>query len=93
MMAKHKKTVFQPSSTKVLKSSTAQTIPLEYAWFVLWAANLLVSTTDPKVLDKIFYILSIAKKLVICIVVILCVYYACSSHSVSKTKCTILAKE
>ena len=81
MMAKHKKTVFQPSSTKVLKSSTAQTIPLEHAWFVLWTANLLVSTTDPKVLDKIFYILSVAKKLVTCIVVILYVFIMPVPHT------------
>ena len=81
MMAKHKKTVFQPSSTKVLKSSTAQTITLEHAWFVLWTANLLVSTTDPKVLDKIFYILSVAKKLITCIVVILYVFIMPVPHT------------
>ena len=80
-MAKHKKTVFQPSSTKVLTSSTAQTIPLEHAWFVPWAANLLVSTADSKVLDKIFYIISVAKKLVTYIVVILYVFIMPVPHT------------
>ena len=81
MMAKHKKTAFQPSSTKAFTSSTAQAILPEHARFVPWAANLLVSTADPKVLDKIFYILSVAKKLITCIVVILYVFIMPVPHT------------
>ena len=81
MMAKHKKTAFQPSSTKAFTSCTAQAILPEHARFVPWTANLLVSTADPKVLDKIFYILSVAKKLITCIVVILYVFIMPVPHT------------
>ena len=81
MMAKHKKTAFQPSSTKAFTSSTAKAILPEHARFVPWAANLLISTADPKVLDKIFRILSVAKQLMTCIVVSLYVFIMPVPHT------------
>ena len=78
MMAKHKKTAFQPSSTKAFTSSTAKAILPEHARFVPWAANLLI---NPKVLDKIFRILSVAKQLMTCIVVSLYVFIMPVPHT------------